>query len=172
MNFQGKDAISRPTRTTGRGVLLLSFLLGLAGLGWIEIADNTLLGLSVKEDKFLPLLKLLCGLSVVAHLVQWFSDYISYRGWNVTGKMPGGSRFSAPSETKLQDCVDGLADLLEKNREDQCLSSRLEKLEEQVKELRWDMRSFDIFSKFYVFGWHLCVPLGAAIVAFVVERHA
>lgn len=172
MNFQGKEAISRPTRATGRTVLLFSFLLGLAGLGWIEVANNSLVGLKVKEENFISLLQLLCGLSIIAHVVQWYSDYISYCGWNVTGKMPGGSRWDAPSETKLQDLIDEITVLPEGEKDIVKLSDRLKEVEVKIEELRWNIKNFDLFAKFYVFGWHLILPLGIAFIAFFIDRHA
>ncbi|WP_300016929.1 hypothetical protein [uncultured Roseobacter sp.] len=171
MNFQGKGAISRPTRATGRTTLFLSLLLGLAGVGWIDVADNSLIGLKVIHAKFIPLLQLLCAIAA-AHLVQWYSDYVSYRGWNVTGKLPGGSRWGAPNETRLQDIVDGIAVLPDGKEDLQRISSDLEKLTKDVDQIRWNMRSFDFFARFYVFGWHLLLPLASVGVAFYLNYNA
>lgn len=172
MNFHGQEAISGPTRATGRTVLFFALLLGLAGLGWIDVADTSLLGLKIEPDKFVPLLQLLCVLSVLAHVVQWYGDYVSYRGWNVTGKMPGAGRWDAPAETKLRDLTDKITVLPEGDLDIISVKERLDEIENEINILGWNMNSFDCFAKFYVYVWHLVLPLTAAGVAIALSRYA
>lgn len=172
MNFQGKEAISRPTRATGRTVLFLALLLGLAGLGWIEVTQNPLFGLKIVSDKFDPLLKLLCLLASIAHVVQWYGDFVSYRGWNVTGGLSGASRWGEASKTKLYDAIEEASKLTDAGQEYQELHSKVDSLSSQLDELHWNMGNFSSFAKFYVYFWHLALPLSTVLVAFLIDHYA
>lgn len=171
MNFQGKEAISRPTRATGRTVLFLALLLGLAGVDWINVADNSLVGLKVNEHKFIPLLEVFCIVAAVWHVVQWYSDFLSFRGWNITGGTPRTS-FLKPSMTRLERVADLIMNLSEVKNDLETLPTQIEQIRRELSGLDWSIRKFNTFARFYVYCWHLAVPLVAVCVAFLVGRHA
>ena len=171
MNFLGSEAISRPTRATGRAALFLALLLGLAGIGWIQAEQNSLIGITVSKDKFIQLLKLLCMLSCLAHVVQWYSDYVSYCGWNVEGRLTADLHW-VHNKTKLDSFLEAVSRLNEDKQDWPKVSLNLSELCTQVDELNWSIRSFDRFAKFYIFGWHLLLPLGAAGAAFILSFNA
>lgn len=172
MNFHGQEAISSPTRATGRTVLFFALLLGLAGLGWIDVADTSLLGLKVQPDKFIPMLQLICILSLIAHLVQWYGDHVSYQGWNVTGKLSGIGRIEGASRTKLDDLSDPALGPGSLEAESEWDSRKLDRWASRIEEMCWNMKSFDYFAKFYVYRWHLALPFAATVMAFSVIRYA
>ncbi|WP_282129359.1 hypothetical protein [Roseobacter litoralis] len=171
MIFHGQQAISPPTRATGRTVLFFALLLGLARVGWIDVADTSLLGLKVEPEKFVPLLQLLGVLAVVAHVVQWYGDFVSYRGWNVSGKQPA-DRFWNSHETKLEAISKLASDSETGGVEKQKLLKQNDQIIREIAELRWSINSFGNFAKFYVFGWHLALPVAATVIAFSVNRYA
>ncbi len=168
MNFHGSEAISRSTRVTGRTVLLMSFLLVLATKGWISLAENTLLGIKLQEDIFMPLLAALCVASIISHAVQWYGDYLSYKGWNIEGKLPGMPRSSASSKNRLHDLGDTIARLASMDADGATMSKEFEQLSKQVQDLDKSMIHFGLYAKFYVFGWHLGLPVGAACLSLVI----
>ncbi|MEM8824772.1 MAG: hypothetical protein AAGF30_14295 [Pseudomonadota bacterium] len=165
MNFLGEEAISRPTRATGRALLIFAFTLVIQKLGWIEVADTSVVGLRFAEDRLEVVLSILTAALTIAHIVQWNGDRLSYSAWNIEGRRLGGPRWDAPSKTHLSGLVYDLDSQLRDAGEENGHNLDITKLLQELRLLNQRVTSFRDYSFFFVYVWHMIVPVGAALIA-------
>lgn len=166
MNFHGNNAISPATRTTGRTLLLLSTTLIFALMGWIDTAETSIVGLKIESDAFIPILQFLVVAALVSHLVQWNSDRVAFKGWNLDGAKPGAPRWGASSKSRLYDVIEKLNDLDPKD------SEQLVKLEEELRKFNNSFASFERYAFFYVWVWYGAMPALVGIAAVLAGFYA
>ena len=88
MTFLGQAAITAPTRTTARALLVTAALLGMVRLGWVEVDGLTVFEATLAEGRAEAVLCGLAGFLIAAHLLQWLGDLLSYQAWNIPGAEP------------------------------------------------------------------------------------
>lgn len=165
MNFKGEQAISRPTRATGRTVLIVSLTLFLFKLGWIETADASIVGLRFAEGKFETIATGILGLALLAHLVQWTGDLFSYQAWNINGRKMGAPRWGTSKDQLdgfFYDLEVSLNRIQDPTNEQENLD--LTGLQRNLSLLTNSLSRYRRFMLFYFYIWHMAVPILAAVV--------
>lgn len=169
MNFLGQEAISRSTQTTGRTLLVLAFTLIVYKLGWIEAEEASIIGLRFKDDTFGLIVSLVMGFVFIAHLVQWSGDFLSYESWNVDGRKISPAFRASPTETRLTMLIRSMSARLAEDEDPRRAGKeqieRLDQLTEELRSFRRQLSHFGWFSFFYVYIWHLILPLSIAAIA-------
>ena len=79
MTFLGQSAITAPTRTTARALLVTAALLAMIRLGWVTVDDLTVFEATLTESRAEATLRWLAAFLVLAHGVQWLGDFLGYR---------------------------------------------------------------------------------------------
>ena len=164
MIFHGEQAISRSTRATGRTVLILAASQLFTQWGWIDVSRASVVGLVFTPDGFPKVLGILLVLAMIAHVVQWFGDYQSFRGWNFAGKQLGAPRWGANLQ-RLEGLIADLKSLSEKDKLDERATKELSNIVAEAEVLNTSLHSFEGYARFYVVGWHLILPLFVALLA-------
>jgi len=172
MNFLGEQAISGATRATGRTTLVFSGTLVFGALGWIQLAETSIIGLKFEQGKFLPVLAVLVVISAIAHFVQWYSDLASYRGWNIHGQSKWAGRASAAHNKRFHGLVEDLISAVEELGQDEyAIEDMVSQILPELKLFNTSLRNYGRYAKLYVYGWHFAVPILAALIALGMYFH-
>ena len=183
MKIEGNDVIGRSTRLSSRTLILAasSAILvdryGLNSDGW------TILGQANKiltPDQFTEVALAILFFTTIAHLVNWWADWVSYSRWFKTsstliatfdeiGKFESSESLLAKIIRNLEQLRDGNYD---KVSADSLSDSQMKNLlnilddnQRMLKQVEPNFRSLTWTSRFVVFVWYLTVPVGLALIA-------
>ena len=91
MHFMGQEAISRPTRGAGRILIDLSFVIWFAkhyDVSFQELEFNGIT-LPAAEDGHVFVQWLVMVVLIASHVMNWWGDRVSYKGWNTRERVTG-----------------------------------------------------------------------------------
>ena len=171
MRLLGEQAISSPTRASGRSVLLISAILIMIQLDWANLDNLTVFEVGIAEGKAEEALRWFAYFLIFAHLVQWFGDYVSYRNWNVFGAEAALMRDigGRKEQNKLTAILEDLHNFSEAHSKgEKPVNSSSEQwgyLVDDLKRLNRSVNQFNSYALFYVWIWHLGLPISVGAVA-------
>ena len=182
MSFPGEQATSRATRVSGRTLLGLPMVGSSIAWGWLDATGFSMAGLTFKVGFVESSLALLVAFLMLAHIVQWFGDLKSFNGWNIAGRKVIGLQDLSDTEAKsklealgrdLDRVLESRSTAVKANSEQEQSLIRvrdsLPKVAELLPAFTKSVRGFGRFAFFYVYIWHLAVPLvgGSATVVWL-----
>jgi hypothetical protein len=173
MKFLGDEAISAPTRTSARSVLLTAAILVMVQVDWVDLEELKVFEVRIAEGRAIAALQAFTAFLMAAHVVQWWGDYLSYRNWNTIGSeiQQMASWGGRPDRTKLDAVLRELVEMLQAAPEN---SSIMKMSKEERDAVRTDLqvmaRSVDVFGTyawFYIWIWYGTLPILAGTLAIV-----
>ena len=163
MHFVGQDAISRPTRGSGRTLVSLSFVVWFVKFSDAPIENLVISGVKLLGSSqaygFVQWLVLLTLL--MYHLMNWSGDWQSYKGWNVRDKITMTAGFGPDASL-----VSKLEKTLHIVRENTRHNPEAEKAIERLDEIRNEVCRFNSFACWYILVWAVIPGLCCAIALF------
>lgn len=155
MHFMGQSAISRPTRATGR--LLVSVSLGIifVKLYDIPIENINFYEITLPKDAELFYIEIIVVCFILAsHLINWYGDLVSYRGWNISDKITSTAGFGTDTGliSRLESILRIVKEKVGNESENHIVVNRLE-------EMRSDAVRINSIAWWYIYIWHLAVPV-------------
>ncbi len=161
MHFMGQQAISRPTRGTSRILLSLSFAIFFIKFYGVQLENLNFYGVRLPPDlEYLTAQVVIMLFILTSHVVNWFGDHISYQGWNIEAKVTTAAGFG--SDTALVTRLDSVIRIVkEKIGNEQEHNIILERLDE----IRCSVLKVNSYAWWYIYFWHLFVPIVASITA-------
>lgn len=177
MTFLGQAAITAPTRTTARALLVTAALLGMVRLGWVAVDGLTVFEATLAEGRAEAVLRWLVGFLIAAHAVQWVGDFLSYRAWNVLGAERARGRDIARRkyQSRLSAAVEDALHLVDAPTSGSEISvwsdDRRAHVREDLRTLSGSMARFSLYALFYVWLWYGALPVLAACAAIAWSLH-
>ena len=161
MHFMGQEAISRPTRGTGRILVSLSFVIWFAKFYDVSFQEFEFNGVTLPaaEDGYVFVQRLVMGVLIASHVMNWWGDHVSYTGWNIRDKVTAGAGFG--SATRLVSRLDSVLRTVKEKAGDQ---SEENIALEMLKEIRSEVIRLNSFAGLYIWSW-LFVPVVCSFVA-------
>ncbi|WP_039017126.1 hypothetical protein [Halocynthiibacter namhaensis] len=172
MNFLGKDAISRATRVSSRTVLIVSVTLLAFSMEWVTIPEGKIFGVQFSDGYLIWALRCIVVYNLFSHLVHWYGDFVSYKGWNITGRKPQAMARLGPANTYnfiqsfMLDVARAQVNALENDDRAEKLDFT-DDLKEQFLALNNALYRFASFATLYVWGWFLLLPVGCGILSLI-----
>lgn len=175
MRYNGRELISRPTRASGRTLLLSSFAFILViSNGGVDPNGITILS----SLEFGPSTVQLGGIALLAyllaaHLVNFYGDILSYYKWNHPKQILGAIvNFDQGAEltTELGDAIKSLNEIVDSlaNSNVDGLSDKdsgtLAQVCSQLKDIKAGHRSLSRFAWYTMLGWFAAIPVGVGIL--------
>lgn len=175
MNFAGIDAISRPTRAAARtlsGVALSTIV-----ANWLSLDLNNfnVFGVQISADELQSVATIFLMFLMVGFLVHWYGDYVSYRAWHELLKQrQAESRFGGQNDLlpRLSLILNSIEDLLEKNELDEGSRAELKRINSNIGDLKSGISKHKNYALFYIYIWHLAVPIALAAYALCLNNNA
>ncbi len=97
MNFMSRQAISRPTRSTSRLLISLSFTVWLIKFYDVDIVDLKFSEITLPPNLYSTFYIGALSFLLINHLLNWYGNYISYKGWNIGDKETSVAGFGSDS---------------------------------------------------------------------------
>ncbi len=171
MNLQGKELVSLSTQRSARALMATAFVVVLAKHYAVLPSDLELVGVTISQTAVSGSIFWVVGFQAINHIVHWYGDYQSLKGWNSKEKVNGIARIGAGSAllTKLDKALESI-DVLRTSRDlgtepEKNRSDKLDTIKAELLALKPSIKSFQAFGAFYFFGWFLAFPLTLAILA-------
>ena len=172
MHIDGQPLLSRATVTSGR--ILTTFALGIILAKHYEIEPETitLLGAELIIDSLSTPFMWVINFMFIGHLINWYGDWASFYAWNSGKKLQtksayGGEATPLPSQIKITlDTLNFVGDQVKQEKLTPQQFKLWEKSTKELIDLRKGVASLSKQAKFVLYGWHLALPLGLAVVAF------
>lgn len=161
MHFMGQQAISRPTRATGRMLISFAFAIWFVKYYGVPVINLNFNGLTLPPDKKYALVQWIVMLPILAaHLVNWLGDRIAYKGWNIREKITSTAGFG--TDTALVSRLDSILRIVKEKigqqSEEHIAIRRLE-------EIRHEVIRLNSFAGLYIYCWNLLIPIGCCFTA-------
>lgn len=162
VHFLGQEAITRPTRGSGRTLVSLSFVVWFVKFSDAPIENLVISGVQILESSeatygFVHWVVLLALLAY--HIVNWFGDWQSYKGWNVRDKitMTAGFGPDAALVSKIEKTLHIVRNNIgSKGKEGEIVLQRLDEIKNEVCRL-------NSFACWYIWLWGVVPFLCCAI---------
>ena len=162
MHFMGQQAISRPTRGSGRNLVSLSFVVWFVKFYGTSVKNLSISGVElVDPSQDYDLVQWVVMLLLLAHhVVNWYGDVVSYKGWNIiSDKVTSAAGFG--SDTGLVSRLDSVLKIVKEkigNESEQgIIPVRLDEIKNGVVRL-------NSFAFWYIVIW-LGIPVVCCFVA-------
>ena len=136
MHFMGQDAISRPTRGSGRTLVSLSFVVWFVKFYGASIENIVISGVSLPDssNSYVLVQWIVMLPMLIYHLLNWWGDRSAYKGWNVREKVTSVAGFGP--DTALVTRLDSILRIVKQNvgnsREIHIVIERLEEIKTEV----------------------------------------
>ena len=161
MHYMGQEAISRPTRGTGRILVSLSFVIWFAKFYDVSFQDLEINGVTLPtaNDGYVFVQWLIMVVLVASHFMNWWGDRVSYRGWNIRDKVTATAGFGTATalESRLASVLRTVEDKAGNQSEEYIAINML-------KEIRTEVIRLNSFAGLYIWSW-LVVPVLCCLVA-------
>jgi len=165
MHIQGDKVISRATAFSARTLLIMSISTILVMWWDLDVAQLTFLEMPVKEGfievgAFSTIL-----FQAVNHFIHWRGDFLSMQSWNSGAPANDIGTIDAGSTiiTKLERVIERLSRLEDHKGDD--LKGSLASTRKELDKIRHENVRLYSYAGFYLYIWHLAVPLIAACVS-------
>jgi hypothetical protein len=138
---------------------------------WANLDSLTVFDVGIADGKAEEALSWFACFLIFAHLVQWFGDYVSYRNWNIFGGEAAIMRdFDGRKEqSKLTAILEDLHQFsLAHSKGERPVDSTNEEwgyLVSDLKRLNSSVTQFNAYAVFYVWIWHLGLPISIGFLA-------
>ena len=161
MRFMGQEAVSRPTRGTGRILVSLAFVIWFTKFYDIPLQELEVngIGLPPADDGYVIVQWLATALLVGSHLMNWWGDHVAYKGWNIRDKVTAAAGFG--SATALVTRLDSVLRTVKEKAGDQSEESIAI---DMLREIRSEVIRLNTFAGMYIRSW-LVVPVGCSVLA-------
>lgn len=139
-----------------------------SALGWIGIAETSLIGLRFTDGSFGPVLLVLLSISLAAQIVQWLGDWSSLRGWNVAGRQLSGPYWDGRSDvSRLAKLCDKLRSLERSPFNDGTAINPdvIKQISTEIPDFLRSVKDFGRFAKFYIHVWYMAVHILTGLLA-------
>ena len=162
MHFMGQQVISRPTRGSGRNLVSLSFVVWFVKFYGAPIKNLVISGVELVDPSqdYDPVLWVGMLLLLVHHVMNWYGDVVSYKGWNIiSDKVTSTAGFG--SDTGLVSRLDSVLQIVKEkigNKSEQdIIPVRLDEIKNGIVRL-------NSFAFWYIVIW-LGVPVAGCFIA-------
>lgn len=172
MHFQGAELVSRGTKVTARSLVVASFGILIAYYAR-DTADTTanILGITMKIEQLKVVGSIVVAFLLVGHVISWWGDMLSFRGWNVDSRTIratwGSSEFLAPLEKSIRDIEQlmRLANEEVEQRDNERLFNDASEAKEALQVATSGLKRLNRFAWATLVGWYFVVPVAIAIIA-------
>ena len=161
MHFMGLEAISRPTRSTGRILVSLSFAIWFIKFYDLPIEDFNFNGISFPQDSSYFAIQLVVMLFVlISHIINWYGDHVARKGWNISDKVTLSAGFG--TDTSIVSRLDSIIRIVKEKAGNESESSIII---DRLNEIKRETLGLDSFAWWYIYVWHLLIPVVICIMA-------
>ncbi|WP_163850789.1 hypothetical protein [Pseudooceanicola aestuarii] len=172
MLIDGQTVFSRPTLVAGRTLLSTVAIVIIIDAYGLDLSGLELLGVPIPAEKLNGPLAWGIGLLLLSYAVNWFTDVLSYVGWNSGERVQkqsvwGGGKAEA-LQTKLANLIWSLSSTAKEVETDikagKAQSEAVDDLKgavEQLSEIKRGISRLRLVGGLFVYVWHGLVPLGA-----------
>ncbi len=177
MHLQGKDLISLSTQKSSKALLSTAVIVILAKSFGVLPADLDLLGVRIDSSAVAGSIPIVVGLQTLNHFVNWLGDLFSSASWNAKDRVNGLARLSAGAEIltrieKVSEDVEEFVDFWKNNvnfgsNNPERMLEAIEMISKQMASMQPSVNKFNIYSFFFVYIWHLFLPISLAACSLV-----
>ena len=163
MHFMGQQAISRPTRGTGRILITFSLAIWFINFYNVPMQDLELNGVKLPQDSSYFVIQWVVMLFVlISHIINWYGDHVARKGWNIADKVTSTAGFG--SDTALVTRLDSIIRIVKDGAGDKSEDS-VAIIIDRLDEIKYDALKLNSYAWWYVYIWHLVIPVVFSIVA-------
>jgi hypothetical protein len=169
MHLQGKDLVSLSTQRSARALMATALVVLLAKHYAVLPTHLLLVGVEISQTAVSGAIFWVLGFQAINHFIHWLGDYQSISSWNSREKVNGIGRTSAGSHivSKLDRTLEAIDVFLNTRKNDQSpegnisdfIAKELDKMRNQLLDLKPSIESYRTFGAFYFFGWFLAFPI-------------
>lgn len=177
MHYKGRELISRPSRASGRTLLVsaFAFILIIAN-GGIDEQQITVLSLTLKADTVRVGGSVLLAYLIIAHFINVRGDILSFFKWNNPKQILGSEvtiGLGSKLTTELEDAISSLDKLVDKiaNSDQGGLSAsdseKLNKVLSELEDISDGHKALAGFAERAMIGWFTLVPIGMGVLSLI-----
>ena len=163
MHFMGQQAISRPTRSTGRILITLSLTIWFINFYNVPIQNLELNAVKLPQDSsYFVIQWVVMSFVLVSHIINWYGDHVARKGWNIVDKVTSTAGFG--SDTALVTRLDSIIKIVKEKAGDKSEDS-IAIIIDRLDEIKNDALRLNSYAWWYVNIWHLVIPVVFSIAA-------
>lgn len=169
MHFMGQQAISRPTRGTGRILITFSLVIWFIHFYNVPIQNLDFNGITLPQElSYVAIQWVVMLFALASHATNWYGDHLAWKGWNIEDKVTASAGFGP--DTALVTRLDSILRIVREKAGDNSEDS-VAMITDRLAEIKYDALKLNSYAWWYVYIWHLVIPVVFSIVALCWPEH-